>query len=83
MFFTAIGAFFIATWHDRARAMPLTKPGTMIVEEIAMEAQWRHRHHHCVVIAGSTYTTPTGPNIVVIKPAPAARRNDAAPQIAS
>jgi hypothetical protein len=46
LFFTVvIGAFFLATWHDRAQAMPLTKSGTIVVERLTIEAQWRHRHH--------------------------------------
>jgi hypothetical protein len=45
-FFTAIvGTFFLATWHDLTQAMPLTRPNTIVVEKIAIEAQWRHRHH--------------------------------------
>jgi hypothetical protein len=46
LFFTAVvSAFAHATWHDSAQAMPLTKPGTIVVEKITIEAQWRHRHH--------------------------------------
>jgi hypothetical protein len=37
--------FLLTTWHDGAQAMPLTKPGMMIVETIPMEDQRRHRHH--------------------------------------
>jgi hypothetical protein len=46
LFFTAIvSAFFLAAWHDRAQAMSFTKPSTIVVEKITIEAQWRHRHH--------------------------------------
>jgi hypothetical protein len=46
LFFTAVvSAFFLATWHDRAQAVPLAKPGTIVVGKITIEAQWRHRHH--------------------------------------
>jgi hypothetical protein len=44
-FTTAVGTFFLAIWHDRTQAMPLTKPNTIVAEKIAIEAQWRHRHH--------------------------------------
>jgi hypothetical protein len=45
-FFAAVvSTFFLAAWHDLAQAMPLTKPNTIGVEKIAIEAQWRHRHH--------------------------------------
>jgi hypothetical protein len=45
-FFTAaVGTLFLATLHDRTQAMALTKPNTIVVEKIAIEAQWRHRHH--------------------------------------
>jgi hypothetical protein len=45
LFAAAVSTFFIATSHDRTQAMPLTRPTTIVVEKIAIEAQWRHRHH--------------------------------------
>jgi hypothetical protein len=44
-FTTVVSATFLATWQDRAQAIPLTRPGTIFVENITIEAQWRHRHH--------------------------------------
>jgi hypothetical protein len=45
LFTAVVGAFPLAAWHDCAQAMPLTKPGTIVVERTTIEAQWRHRHH--------------------------------------
>jgi hypothetical protein len=46
LFVTAVAsAVFLATWHDRAQTMPLTQIGTIAIEKITIEAQWRHRHH--------------------------------------
>ncbi len=45
LFFTAVVSAFFSAWHNRAQAMPLTKPGTIVVEKMTIEAQWRHRHH--------------------------------------
>jgi hypothetical protein len=45
LFFTVIVGAFIPAWQNRAHAMPLTKPGTIVVEKMTIEAQWRHRHH--------------------------------------
>jgi hypothetical protein len=45
LFTAAISSLFLATSNDRARAMPLSRPGTMVVEKITIEVQWRHRHH--------------------------------------
>jgi hypothetical protein len=44
-FATVAGVFFLAAGHDRAQAVPFAKPGTIVVEKIMLEAQWRHRHH--------------------------------------
>jgi hypothetical protein len=45
LFTAVVSALLLAAWHDCAQAMPLAKPGTIVVERIAIEAQWRHRHH--------------------------------------
>jgi hypothetical protein len=45
-FFTAaIGLLFLTTSNDGAQAMVLNRPGTIVVEKMAIEVQWRHRHH--------------------------------------
>ncbi|SDS75684.1 hypothetical protein [Bradyrhizobium canariense] len=44
-FMAAVSSVFLATSNDCAQAMPLTRPGTLVVEKITIEVQWRHRHH--------------------------------------
>jgi hypothetical protein len=41
----AVSAFLLSAWPDRAQAMSPAPPGTIIVERITIEVQWRHRHH--------------------------------------
>jgi hypothetical protein len=45
LFFTVVVSALFPAWHNRAQAMPLTQPGTIVIEKITIEAQWRHRHH--------------------------------------
>jgi hypothetical protein len=45
VFTAVVSAAFLAAWHDRAQAMPLARPGAIVVEKMTIEAQWRHRHH--------------------------------------
>ena len=45
VFTAVVGAVFLAAWHDHAQALPLIKPGPIVVEKMTIEAQWRHRHH--------------------------------------
>jgi hypothetical protein len=45
LYAATVSAFFLSAWPDRAQAMSLAKPGTIIVEQVTIEAQWRHRHH--------------------------------------
>jgi hypothetical protein len=45
LYAAAVGAFFLSAWPDRAQPMSLAKPDTIIVEQMTIEAQWRHRHH--------------------------------------
>jgi hypothetical protein len=40
-----VGPSFLTAWHDPAQAVPLAMTGTIVVERITTEAQWRHRHH--------------------------------------
>jgi hypothetical protein len=44
-FMALVSTFFLAAWHDLTQAMPLTRPNTIVVEKMAIEALWRHRHH--------------------------------------
>jgi hypothetical protein len=45
LYAAAASAFFLSAWPDCTQAMSPAKPSTIIVEQMTIEAQWRHRHH--------------------------------------
>jgi len=52
--FTAVVALLAACMTTRSSAAH--QAGRLSLKD-AIEAQWRHRHHHCVVIAAATVCT--------------------------